>query len=264
MSAQGSSLLKIDEVGYNNAHMDKIFFTFHGDLSDFLKKEKEGDIFPYELSGKASVKDIIESLGIPHPEVALILIRGKPVSFEQALEGGEKIDVYGRHCIPSHHKGKQLPFMPEGKPAFILDVHLGRLARYLRVAGFDTSYEKDDPGDRQIAEAADQEERILLTRDIGLLKRKKVTYGHWLRSTESRSQFREVVRHYDLKGWFDPFSRCIRCNGTIRKAVRAEVEHRLCSGVQRDYDDFYICSGCGQIYWKGSHYRRIRELLASV
>jgi uncharacterized protein with PIN domain len=210
------------------------------------------------------VKDTIESLGVPHTEVGLILAGEKPVDFTHLLCDGEELSIYPHDGIPATHIKHRLPFMPEGRPAFILDVHLGRLARYLRVAGFDSIYNSEDMGDEAIAYTACREGRIVLTCDRGLLKRSNVMYGKLLRSRESRGQLREVVARYGLKGLFKPFSRCIHCNGLIETANKEDVLQHLPAGIKRDFDDFYRCSDCGHIYWQGSHYKRIQGLLGSL
>lgn len=140
----------------------------------------------------------------------------------------------------------------------------GRLARYLRIAGIDTLYSSSDMGDEQIAGIARDEGRILLTCDVGLLKRSSVIYGHWMRNRESRAQFREAVEHYSLRRYFDPFRRCVHCNGLIREVAKEEVADKLPKGIRHDFDDFYRCSSCGHVYWQGSHYKRIGDFLESV
>jgi len=238
--------------------------VFYGDLKALLAPEHEAGGVLFRFGRTPSVKDAIESLGVAHTEVGLIVAGGQAVDFAHHLRNGEEISVYPHGGIPGTHINHRLPFMPEGPPTFILDVHLGRLARYLRVAGFDAIYSSEDMGDEVIADIACREGRIVLTCDRGLLKRSKITYGHLLRSRKSREQLREIVALYSLKNLFKPFSRCIHCNGLIEGAKKEDVLHRLPAGIKRDFDDFYRCSDCGHVYWQGSHYKRVKNLLGSL
>ena len=242
----------------------RVYFIIHGPLNDFLQLRGKTSPVEYKYYVSPSVKDAIEAIGIPHPEVGFIKVGNHFVDFSYLLRDGETIEVYPHLKHPPVENDKLLPFQPDGKALFILDVHLGRLARYLRIAGFDSLYFSSDRGDNYIAQIAEAENRIVLTRDIGLLKRSAVTFGHWLRNTESRAQFREVVHYYDLRRDFNPFSRCVKCNGIIKTVEKVLIEEFLPFGIKRDFNEFYQCSNCGQAYWQGSHYKRIGEFLTSV
>lgn len=242
----------------------KVHFIIQGSLNDFLELANKTSPVEYKFSLSPSVKDAIEAIGIPHPEVGLILIGDLSVDFSYLLRDGETIEAYPHLKYPTVGNDKVLPFLPDGKVTFILDVHLGRLARYLRIAGFDSLYYSPDRGDSYIAQIAEAENRIVLTRDMGLLKRSSVTFGHWLRNTESRAQFREVVHFYNLRKDFNPFSRCVKCNGLIKRVEKVSIEEFLPSGIKRDFNEFHQCSNCGQIYWQGSHYKRIDKFLKSL
>ncbi|MBE9535021.1 MAG: twitching motility protein PilT [Proteobacteria bacterium] len=237
---------------------------FYGELKELLAPEHKAGTVLFRFERSPSVKDTIESLGVPHTEAGLIIAGEEAVGFTHLLRDGNEIRVYPHDGIPDIYREHRLPFMPEGSPAFILDVHLGRLARYLRIAGFDTIYSPEDMGDEVIADAACREGRIVLTCDRGLLKRSNVRYGHLLRSRDSRGQLREVVARYSLKNLFKPFSRCIHCNGSIEEAKKEDVLQGLPAGIKRDFDDFYRCSNCGHVYWQGSHYKRIQDFLGSL
>lgn len=243
------------------------FFNFHGSLNDFLTEEDRGHALEYRVGSAPAIKDAIEATGVPHPEIGLVIAGGEALPFSYLLKGGEEVHIYPHHEIPQAFKHLVAPLLPErgGEgPAFIVDVHLGRLARYLRVAGIDTLYENEDMGDEKIAAISSREERIVLTRDVGLLKRSAVQYGHWIRNKNSRAQLREVVSHYGLKRHFIPFSRCVHCNGLIRPIEKTAVEEKLPPGIRRDFKSFFSCTSCGHIYWEGSHYKRIVELLRSL
>jgi uncharacterized protein with PIN domain len=149
---------------------------------------------------------------------------------------------------------------PPGQPRFVLDTHLGKLARLLRLLGFDTLY-RNDLDDREIARISVDEQRIALTRDRGILRRRELIHGYLVRSDAPLEQIREVMSRYELLGSVAPFSRCTMCNHPIRVVPKSEVEHRLAPGTRRDHDEFHYCPGCDRVYWKGSHFTRLRQLV---
>jgi uncharacterized protein with PIN domain len=213
--------------------------------------------------GQPSVKDAIEALGVPHPEVDLILVNGASVGFDHRLRHGDRIAVYPVFESLDISPLIRLRAKPLRATAFILDVHLGKLARLLRMLGFDTLYRRDYE-DSEIVRISVQAHRIILTRDRGLLKRGAVTHGYWIRSTEPIVQAREVVRRFDLSAQVKPLSRCIPCNGIIEKVDKEAVIAQLPPGTAAWYDTFYRCPDCGQLYWPGSHYDRMQETIAHI
>lgn len=236
-------------------------FMFHGALQDFLSQAGPRD---YCYTGHPSIKDAIEAQGIPHPEVGAIFVDNKAVDQGYGLQGGESVAVYPVFAHPPVAPAFALPQQPASPIRFVLDIHLGKLARYLRLAGFDTYYDKPDPGDAAIARQVQTRDAVLLTRDIGLLKRKEIRYGHWLRATESRQQFQEVVTLYRLREAFHPFSRCVHCNNAIYPIAKTKIQQLLPRRVAKQLQQFYRCEHCGQVYWKGSHYQRMRNFLDRV
>ena len=143
---------------------------------------------------------------------------------------------------------------------FVVDNHLGRMAYYLRMLGFDTLY-RNDYQDDELAQTAEQEGRILLTRDRRLFMRNQVQRGYWVRSLSPRQQILEVVQRYNLKAQITPFRRCIRCNGILQLVSKEAVLDRLEPLTRLYFDDFRICPDCQQVYWKGSHYERMRQFI---
>jgi uncharacterized protein with PIN domain len=148
-------------------------------------------------------------------------------------------------------------------PRFVLDAHLGTLARYLRLLGFDALY-RNDYDDAELAAISANEHRILLTRDRGLLKRRIVTHGIFVRDDNPRAQIRDIVSRLDLGGLIRPLSRCTRCNGVLAPVEKAEIADRLEPKTRRYYDRFLRCAECGQIYWKGSHFARLEKTLEDL
>jgi len=224
----------------------KALLRFEGTLQD----HSSGGLREFTISG--SVKDLIESFGVPHPEVGQILANGIPVSFHYLVQDNDDITVSpGLHLPPNELK-------------FILDVHLGRLAAYLRMLGLDTFYRSclDDP---ELAEISAVEDRILLTRDRGLLMRNRVTYGYWLRHTDSRLQVEEVIQHFRLTAaHLLPWTRCMACNGPLRPAPKATVLSRIPPRTAELHEDFSECLRCRRVFWKGSHYDRMARWVADL
>lgn len=241
-------------------------FRFHAELNDFLPAEQAHQVVTYSFARRPAIKDAIEAIGVPHTDVAVILVNGTAVEFSYGLQDGDEVAVYPHAAHPDVDETFIQSFLPAGCPAFVLDVHLGKLARYLRTAGFDTLYSKDDMGDARIAEISDMETRVVVSRDIGLLKRSRVRYGYWPRHTQSRAQFRELVAHYKLKPWFRLFSRCPHCNGIVATVSKKDVNDRLPAGVAADpsLTSFVQCPDCGQVYWQGSHYTHMQQFFDSV
>jgi uncharacterized protein with PIN domain len=235
-------------------------FRFYEELNDFLPPERRRSTFAYSVAGTRSVKDAIEAIGVPHTEIDLILVDGQSVGFERVLRGGERVAVYPvferLDIAPLQH----LRPRPLRESRFVLDTHLGKLARHLRMAGFDCLY-RNDYRDCELITAAVAERRIILTRDKGLLKQRLVTHGYFVRATESEEQLREVVRAFQLEANLKPFSRCRECNAELHDAPKAEVLARLPEKVRDAYERFQLCPGCGRVYWEGTHYARLRLLL---
>jgi uncharacterized protein with PIN domain len=243
--------------------MSSAWFHFHAELNDFLPAARRDASFAHALRGPRSVKDLAESLGVPHPEIEAILVNGEPQDFSYLLQDGDRIELYPISLAASI--GPYRPLRPPvaADPGFVLDTHLGQLATYLRMLGFDTLYRNDYPDDL-LARISSAEGRILLTRDRGLLKRGMVVHGYYVRATNPRLQVIELLRRYKLAGGIAPLRRCSRCNGLLQAVPKAEVAERLKQKTRDYYDDFSICLGCGQIYWKGSHYERIQQFIADL
>ncbi len=257
-------LLKNSRIRYNFIMAThQVFFRFYEELNDFLPVPKRKGEFPYSYTGNPSVKDAVESLGVPHVEVDMILVNGDSVDFKYKLRDGDRISVYPVFEIFDVKDVQRLRSAPLRDPKFILDVHLGRLAKYMRLCGLDTSYEKDLT-DREIVSISVTHKRAILTRDKGLLKAREVTHGHWMRSSNPVEQLTEVIRHFDLKSSLRPFTRCLECNGILTEVSKVEVNSMLPERTREYYTEFRRCRGCGRIYWEGSHYERMKKFLGNI
>ncbi|MGD0017779.1 MAG: Mut7-C RNAse domain-containing protein [Candidatus Limnocylindrales bacterium] len=241
--------------------------SFHGSLNDFLPASRRGAAIAYRFEGEPSIKDAIEALGVPHPEVDLILAGGRSVDFGHRLGPGDRIEVFGldRPIEAGRPTGAGLIPVASSPPRFVLDGHLGRLARYLRMLGFDARYDNRATDD-ELARLSADERRILLTRDRGLLKRSIVLLGYLVRGDDPRRQLDEVAGRYGLAPLAAPFSRCVRCNGLLEQVDRLAVAERLANEPRtlRYFDSFGRCLDCGSIYWQGSHFERMSRLVRQV
>ncbi|WP_147651430.1 Mut7-C RNAse domain-containing protein [Vulcaniibacterium gelatinicum] len=238
-------------------------FRFYEELNDFLPPECRRRGFIHAFDGTPAVKDRIESLGVPHTEVDLILVDGESVGFAHRLRGGERVAVYPVFERFELAGVSRLRPQPLRGPRFVVDVHLGRLAAYLRLLGFDCLYRNDYDDDTLLA-ISRAEHRIVLTRDTGLLKRSALTHGAFVHATEPRRQLREVLDRFQLEARIAPFTRCARCNGTVARLPDGEGADAAPANVVRDGAALSRCRGCGQLYWHGSHQARLRQRLAEV
>jgi uncharacterized protein len=243
--------------------LSRATFRFYAELNDFLPLAKRGVPFEHEFSGRPAVKDAIESLGVPHTEVDLVLLDGQSVDFGAAVSDGARVSVFPVFESIDIGPIARVRPQPLREPRFVLDVHLGRLAAYLRMLGFDVLF-RNDSTDRELARIAQLERRILLTRDRDLLKRSAVTHGYWMRQTSPRRQVVEVLRRFDLRGSISPFERCLRCNQPLVTVHRSEIEQRLPERIRDQHREFKTCRACERIYWKGSHHRRMEQLIAEL
>ncbi|HDL86370.1 MAG TPA: twitching motility protein PilT, partial [Candidatus Acetothermia bacterium] len=243
--------------------MHKATFRFYAELNDFLSQERRKRAFDYEFDGSPGIKDAIEALGVPHVEVDVILANGVSVGFSYRLQDGDRVAVYP--VFESLDVSPLVKLRPEPlrHTAFIADVHLRRLAHYLRLLGFDTLHE-NDYADEQIIQIAARGGRIILTRDRMLLKNGAVTRGYWVRSTDPIEQAREIIHRFDLRGQVKLLARCPTCNGEIVPVEKKEVYERIPPKTARWLDEYFICTGCGKLYWRGTHYPKILERIDAI
>jgi uncharacterized protein with PIN domain len=235
--------------------------AFHGSLTFFLRSNSDGRV-ERQLCEKSSVKDVIESCGVPHPEVDLSLVDGEPHDFAFALSGASSVDVY-----PVDWKRSTL--FPENRlqnihvEKFVADGHLGKLVRDLRLLGLDVLYDRDAQ-DRRLVELASSEKRALLTRDRRLLMHSAVRDGYYLRSQRPLEQTVEVLQRFQFPRALAPFSRCLSCNALLQPVKKAEVVEQLEPLTKIYYERFCRCKGCGRVYWQGSHFDKLRVRVEEV
>jgi uncharacterized protein with PIN domain len=236
---------------------------FYAGLNDFLPPQRRQREFACVCARAASAKHMVEALGVPHTEVTILLINGESCGFDRLLREGDRVAVYPAFMAFDVDAMRRLPARPPGRPRFVADAHLGGLARMLRMAGFDTLYDNryDDPA---IAAIAGRDERIVLTRDRDLLKRASVAHGCYVRALKAAQQFAEIVDRLDLRAQARPFTLCLHCNAPLRAVAKAAVAQRLPPAVRAAHTEFSICALCNGVFWKGSHWQRMREVLAAT
>lgn len=247
-------------VGQGPGHA---YLRFYAELNDHLPAPQRYTTLEKEFFSPRSVKDLIESCGVPHAEIDLIVANGESVDFSYLVRDQDRIAVYPMFESIDVTSELRVRPQPLRDPKFVLDVHLGRLAAYLRMLGFDAEY-KSCFEDCELARISVEQCRILLTRDRGLLKNSAVTRGYWLRHTESRYQALEVVRRFDLAGSIRPFTRCMACNGILGPVAKEQVHALVPPRVLERQDEFQNCVECGRLYWKGSHYDRMRTWIEEI
>jgi len=247
-------------------------FRFYDELNGFLPRARRGREFATPCARAATVKHMIEALGVPHTEAALVLVNGESSGFGRPLEEGDRVAVYprfetldvtGLSRLPQGSQTAQAPQASRIAPRFVADAHLGGLARLLRMAGFDTLYDNAYRDDEIVAIAA-AEDRIVLTRDRELLKRRAVSRGCYLHAIKPEAQFRELFERLGLAPGAQPFSLCLHCNLALRAVDKALVLDALPPSVRELHEEFTTCEACRRVYWKGSHHKRMRALLDTV
>lgn len=238
-------------------------FRFYEELNDFLPKDKRRRPFEYVLKLNQTVKDAIEASGVPHTEVDLIIVNGGSVGFSYHPQHADMISVYPVFESFNIQPVLKLRPAPLRIPKFVLDVHLGKLCKYLRMLGFDTFY-NNHLEDSEIIEISITQKRIILTRDFGILKNGKVTHGYWLRSQNPKIQIQEVIRRFDLQKGIKPFYRCTVCNGLVETVDKEKVTELLQPGTMKYFHQIFQCTSCARIYWEGSHFEKMKAFVEGI
>ena len=242
---------------------DEVEVRCYAELNDHLAPERRYRAFPCPLPGARTVQRVIAALGLPETEVDLALVNGQSVGFEDRLRPGDRLSLYPVFESFDISPLTRLPDRPLREPRFVLDVHLGRLARLLRMLGFDTLW-RQDWTDRQISEIATGEGRILLTRDRRLPAERAITRAYCPWADKAREQLAEVCRRFQLWALIKPFTRCMVCNAPVEPVAKAAVWDRLPERTRVEHDRFSRCTGCRKVYWEGSHHRDMRALLERI
>jgi uncharacterized protein with PIN domain len=239
----------------------KVRICFHSDLEVFLGSKAGNAVVERRLAEKSSIKDVIESCGVPHPEVDLILIDRQAVGFDHTLANEAEAEVFPVQNRGTLYQDKRLQTIDISK--FVSDGHLGGLTRNLRLLGFDVAYSRN-ANDRQLLDVMARENRALLTRDRRLLMHAIVRHGYWPRSQNPEEQTVEIIRRFNLSESIAPFTRCLRCNAVLEEAAKADIIDKLQPLTKIYYNQFRRCPGCKQIYWPGSHFPKLQKRIEEI
>ncbi|MEV5568448.1 Mut7-C RNAse domain-containing protein [Spirillospora sp. NPDC052269] len=206
--------------------------------------------------GTSSLGHVIESLGVPLPEVGTLTADGAAVEPSHRPASGAVVRV-GPVARP-----QEVPLDPgQAAPRFLLDVHLGTLARRMRLIGLDTAYH-NDMDDPELVVQANEERRVLLTQDRGLLMRRALWFGAYVRSPRPDDQLHDLLERFAPE--LAPWTRCTACNGTLVPVDKAEIERELAEGTRRSYDAYGRCADCGRVYWRGAHGDHLQEIVETA
>ncbi len=234
-----------------------LILKFHKELNDFLPSRKRNRFYKVFAGSHQSMKDIIEAESVPHAEVDVILRNKKPAFFTSHPLPGDRVEIFPRHTLVSDIKTHLQPAELK-HPKFLVDENLGKLVKRMRMIGINTAYFKGG-SDKELVTQALHERRIILTRDVGILKRASVKRGYWLRNDNPDRQLTEILKRYQLVKHVRPFHRCMVCNGIIKKTGRKIAAREVPPRTLHYFLEFFRCSSCGKIYWKGSHYENMTE-----
>lgn len=227
----------------------EIWIGFAPELHIFVSAAQREERSAVRTDGASTLGHVVESLGVPLTEVGELAADGRPVAASHIPAHGEEISVHG----VARPQALARPLR------FLLDVHLGTLARRLRLLGVDAAYENPDIGDAALAARSSAEQRVMLSRDRGLLRRRELWAGAYIYSHRPADQLRDVLSRFAPP--LAPWTRCTSCNGTLRAAPKATVEDQLRHGTERSYDTFAQCTECGQAYWRGAHHNRLSAIV---
>jgi uncharacterized protein with PIN domain len=251
------------EQANNRTLLKNITFRCYAELNDFLPQEHRQKQFVHPMKTPLTLAEALESLRIPLSEVDLVLVNGRSGSLDRRLHENDSVSVFPTFETLDISTLKGDKTTPLRVTRFILDAHLGKLTKYLRMLGFDSLY-RNDFGDDEIIELALKEKRIILSRDKLLLQSRQVTHGYFVRSTEKHEQLREVVQKFDLYSQFKSFTRCMTCNELLVPKSREEVGHQVPKDILQLFNEFFLCPDCRKVYWKGSHFRRMESFIRDL
>ena len=243
--------------------MPGVVVRLYAELNDFLPPVTRSREHPKAVGEGSTVRDVLRGLGIPDDQVDLILVNGESAPLGRIPKDGDRIAVYPVFESFDISRLTRLAGRPLRVPRFVLDVHLGKLCSHLRMLGFDALWDSNFADDR-LRQLSTDERRVLLSRDRNLVASPDLTRSHFVQSTDPREQIVEVVRRFDLAALVRPFSRCISCNGVLEPVPPSAAADAVQPHIFRTFEEFTRCTSCGRIYWKGSHHRRMLELIEAI
>ncbi len=243
--------------------MKNAYFRFYEELNDFLPEGKKKKQFEHNFHGRDSIKDMVESIGVPHIEIDMILVNGSSVDFSYIVQDKDEISVYPMFESFDISNVQHLRAKPLRNPKFIADVQLGTLAKYMRMLGLDTFY-RNSYWKNEIIEISLKERRVILTKDKDLLKRTEITHGYWIRNDNPDQQIKELIKRFDLRNEIKEFTRCFQCNTELINVDKKDIQEKLPPKIREQQNEFSFCGSCNKIYWKGTHYEKMSAAIARI
>jgi len=243
--------------------MPSASIRFYAELNDYLPSEKRYAFFVISTSDSSTINDLISSLGVPAAEVDLVLVNGESVGLQHAIKENDRISVYPVYESFDISSVTKVRYHPLRESRFVLDCHLGKLAYYLRMLGFDTLY-RPDFRDQELVSISNDDQRILLSRDRKLIEESPIIRGYRVNETDPKLQVVEVLKRFDLFSSVQPLQRCLQCNVFLLPIDKETVSDRLPPMVRERYEEFQTCPTCSRVYWKGSHYQRMQAFVAEL
>ncbi|MFY9150597.1 MAG: Mut7-C RNAse domain-containing protein [Prolixibacteraceae bacterium] len=240
--------------------MKKVTFRFYEELNDYLPADKQKVWFEFYFLGRVTVLDAIQSMDIPLEEIDFIQVNGFPKRFDYLLQSGDRIAVYPEFELFDVSGVSHLRENPLRKPVFVCDVHLGKLSKFLRMLGFDSLYSNRFTPEEMIV-LSQQEKRIILSKNIRLTKNRDVSRSWLIRSSNPVEQIKNLVSNFDLAARINPLTRCLNCNSKLVHVEKDVIVNQLQAKTIQYYTEFFQCSGCNKIYWKGSHYEKMLQFI---
>ncbi|MCD6561598.1 MAG: Mut7-C ubiquitin/RNAse domain-containing protein, partial [Deltaproteobacteria bacterium] len=238
-------------------------FRFYEELNDFLPEQRKKTDFEAGFKDKRTIKDMIESIGVPHPEIDLILVNGKSVNFDYILRDKDRVSVYPTFESINIADVTRLKKRPLKKSRFIADINLRDIVRYMRAMGLDLYFDPSLPP-RGIIEISKKEKRIILTKSKKLLKFKDVTHGIFLRPGSTEEQIRYVIDYLDIRMDVRPFSRCLGCNNLLENIQKQKIKDRIPPKTMAFCNKYSYCRRCDKIYWEGTHVFRMKKVIEKI
>ena len=243
--------------------MPNVIIRFYEELNDFLPENKRKTDVDVVLKGRQSIKDMIESLGVPHTEVDLILVNNRSVDFRYILQDNDRISVYPVFERLNITHITRLRKIPLRRNKFIADINLGNIVKYMRVLGLDV-YHDSLLSNRDIIEISNNKNRIILTQNKKLLKFKDVSHGMFIRPGTTIEQIRRIIDYLDIKNDMKPFSRCLGCNTQLRSVQKNNILDRIPPKTKEWCHEYGQCPSCDKIYWKGTHFMKMEKVVKQI
>ena len=241
-----------------------IFLRFYEELNNYLPVRRRKVWFEYRFSDKPTIKDIVELIGVPYSEIDLILVNGKSVNFSFKVKNNDKVSVYPVFEAFDISTVSRLRTKPLREPNFIVEANLGKLAKYLRLFGFDVYYQNTNGNNSSVDSLTKKNTPIVLTRGKNIFKKKLITHGYQVKSNDPKKQIEEVINKFDLFSRIKPLIFCLQCNEKIVPIEKNKIINKLPSKIPQYFNEFFICPTCKKIYWRGIHYQTMLAFVRQI